>query len=157
MELKPPLEVVKQLQSRVLRVRTGIWLIPKSYLGHEADEAVRLGIEAVDLRKDWLDKLLEDTRFIGVTPDKVLERLDEIAESPDSSDCALIYNIDLLLAYMKQSGRKTVWEGLYNGMPHRSCGLLIAMPIMATYLLPSLDDLHHWRQENRLAGTIYPN
>ena len=157
MELKPPLEVVALLQSRVLRSRTGLWLIPKSYLGHEADESVRLGLEAVDLRKYWLDTLPEGTRFIGVTPDKLLERLDEVAESPGSKDCALIYNIDLLLANIKLSGRKTVWEGLYNGMPHRSRGLLIAMPIMAIDLLPSLDDLYHWRQENRIAGTSYSN
>jgi hypothetical protein len=124
------------------------------YLGQEADEAVRLGLEALDLSKYWLDNLPEGTRFIGLTPNKLLECLDEIAEISGGNDCVLIYNFDLLLAHLKQSERKILWDGLYSYMHHRTRALLIVMPETAVDLLPPSGDLIHWSQENRLAGAL---
>ena len=154
MQPKLPSDVVKLLRTRILPVKIGLWLIPNEYLGHEADEAVRLGIEALDISKFWLDNMPKGTKFIGLTPEKLLERMDDIAELPGGVDCVLIYNFDLMLAHLKQSGRKDVWEGLYLYMRKRTRALLIVMPETAVDLLPPPGDLIHWSQEDRLAGTM---
>jgi len=154
MGLKTPAEVVILLRSPLLRVRTGLWLMPNAYLGHEADEAARLLLEAVDLRLVWMKTLPGGTRFIGLTPERLLEVLDEILGQPGESDCVLVYNFDLFLAYLKQSERKTVWDGLFSALPHRTRGVLIVLPQTARDLLPAPEQLDLWEREQRLAGTV---
>ena len=152
MELRTPAEVIALLRSRVLRVRTGLWLMPNAYIGHEAEEAIRLCVEAVDLRLVWLKTLPEGTRFIGLTPDTLIEALDRIVQQPGDNDCVLAYNLDLFMARLKQSERKTVWESFFNALPHRTRGLLMVMPQMAHDLLPASAQLTLWDREQRLAG-----
>jgi hypothetical protein len=146
-----PDEVVTILRSRVLRVRTGLWIMPNIFLGHEADEAVRLSVEAVDLRDVWLYKLPAETSYIGLTPENFLNTLDEITQKAGYSDCVMIYQMDLFLARLKQTERKTVWDGLFSSLPHRPRGLLITMPQTATELFPSDAQLILWDQEQRFA------
>lgn len=153
MELRTPAEVVALLRSRVLRVRTGLWLMPNAYIGHETDEAVRLRLEAFDLRQMWLKNLPEGTRFIGLTPDNFIEALDKIIQQPGDSDCVLAYNLDLFLARLKQAERKTVWESLFYALPYRTRSLLMVMPQTAHDLLPVPTQLTHLGREQRLAGT----
>jgi hypothetical protein len=153
MELSPPSDVVALVRSRTLLVRIGIWLMSPASLGHEADEAARLRLEAVDMCQLWLNTLPKGSRFIGLTPERLLTRLDEIAQATGSSDCALVYNIDFFLARLKQAERHTVWDDLYGAMPHRPRALIISMPQTAQVLLPSLEELNHWSREKRLAGT----
>ena len=157
MESRTPVEVVALLRSRMLRVRTGLWLFPKAYLGYEADEAIRLRLEAVNLRQVWLDTLPPETHFIGLTPEKLLEVLDDILNLPGKSDCVLVYNLDIFLARLKKAERKSVWEGLFSALPHRTRGLLIAMPQTARDLLPSPKRLKFWEREHRLAGADLRN
>lgn len=153
MGLRTLAEVVALLCSRVLRVRTGLWLIPNAYIGHEADEAVRLRLEVADLRQVWLKNLPEGTRFIGLTPDNLIEEIDRIIQQPGDSDCVLVYNLDLFLARLKLAERKMVWESLFNTLPHRPRGLLMIMPQTAHDLLPVPTQLTLLEQEQRLVGT----
>ena len=106
------------------------------------------------MSKYWLEKLPEGTQFVSLTPEKLLERLDEIADLPGISDCVLIYNFDLLLARLKQSERKIVWDGIYAFMKHRLRAILICIVETAVDLLPSVNDLDSWSQEDRLAGPL---
>jgi len=148
-------EVLQLLQSPILRVRTGIWMMPNEYLGHEADEAVRLNIDAIDLRQVWLDTLPKGTHFIGLTPEKLIGILDHVIEQSGNKDCLLVYNIDLFLAHLKQVERNLVWESLFNALPHRTRGLLIVLPQTAQDLLPATPQLIQWEKEERLAGIAY--
>lgn len=155
MALGTPAEVVALLRSPLLRVRTALWLMPMDYLGREREEAVRLRLDAADLRQVWLNTLPEGTKHIGLTPDKLLDELDRITEQPGASDCVLVYNVDLFLARLRQSERKSFWEGLFTALPHRQRGLLVVMPQRAGDLLPAPDQLTLWEREERLAGTSF--
>ncbi len=155
MALGTPAEVVALLRSHLLRVRTALWLMPMVYLGREEEEAVRLRLEAADLRQVWLKTLPEGTKFIGLSPERLLDKLDHITEQPGTSDCVLVYNIDLFLARLRQAERQTFWEGLFTSLPHRQRGLLVVMPQRASDLLPTPDQLTLWEREGRLAGTFF--
>jgi hypothetical protein len=152
MELISILELAQTVRSRVLRVRTGLWLTPIHLMGQESGEAARLMAEAVNFQELWLAQLPKDTRFVGITGDKLLEVVDHVVQQTGGNDCALLYNFDLLLAKLTRSGRLQVWRALYGEMPHRNRALIIAMPAVAKDLLPDDDALTHWAQEKRLAG-----
>ncbi len=153
MEVKTPSEVVKLIRATILRIRNGLWLLPTTSLGQERNEAARLLVDAVDLRQRLIRHLPADTRFIGLTDQKVIELLDEVAEQEGQSDCALVYNLDLLLSHLKQQEIKYIWQHVIESMPHRSCALLITMPASATDLLPSDEQLVQLAREKRLANT----
>jgi len=152
MELSHLNDLIDLLRSPLLRVRVGIWLMPLTYLGHEADEATRQLLEPIDLCQIWLETLSERSHFIGLTPKKFLTRLNDIAQKMDSNDCALVYNVDFFLAHFKQVERQLVWESLYDAMPHRPRALVISIPETAKILLPSMDLLNRWSNEKRIAG-----
>lgn len=153
MEVKTASEVVKLIRANILRIRTGLWLLPATSLGQERNEAARLLVDVVDLRQRLIQRLPADTRFIGLTDQKVIELLDEVAEQEGQSDCALVYNLDLLLSHLKQQDIKNIWLHVIESMPHRSCALLITMPASATDLLPSDEQLVQLAREKRLANT----
>jgi hypothetical protein len=153
MEVNTPPEVVKLIRANILRIRNGLWLLPTTSLGQERNEAARLLVDAVDVRQRLIQHLPANTRFIGLTDQKIIELLDEIAEQEGQSDCALVYNLDLLLSHLKQKDIKYVWQHLIESMPHRSCALLITMPALATDLLPSDEQMVQLAREKRLANT----
>jgi hypothetical protein len=148
-----PSDLILLLRGHRLRVRTGLWLLPSDLLGHEADEAARLGIDAVDLRQTLLDELPQDTGFSGLDTACVIELLDNLCHSDRGSDCILMYNMDLLLARLRREERNEVWGLLYAGFSHRSRALLIVMPRGANTLLPATQSLQAWLRDGRLAGS----
>ena len=151
MESTTPVELVHLLRGHILRVRTGLYLLPVPMLTRAPDEAARLGIHAVDSR-DWLLKRLpEGTRFSGITVERLLELVDEICREVSESDCLLIYDFDLLVARLKTDERAELWRQLYSGFPHRPRALLIAMPRNAKSMLPRGDLLTLWLRDRRMA------
>ena len=146
-----PSDLITLLRGYRLRVRTGLWLLPAQLFGQEPDEAARLGIDAVDLRKQLLDGLPESTCYSGLNAACVIELLDEICSRDQGSDCLLVYNFDLLLARLRHDERSEVWQLLYDGFPHRSRALLIVMPRGANALLPANQALQAWQRDGRLA------
>lgn len=153
MEVNSPSEVVKLIRANILRIRTGLWLLPTASLGQERNEAARLLVDAVDIREKLIQRLPANSRFIGLTDQKVIELLDEVAEQEGQSDCALVYNLDLLLSHLKQQEIKYIWQHVIESMPHRTCALLITMPASATDLMPSNEQLVQLTREKRLANT----
>lgn len=152
MELISLYELAQTVRSRVLRVRTGLWLTPLQLINQELDEAARILAEAVNMQELWLAQLPKETRFVGISGDKLLGAVDQVIQQAGINDCALVYNFDLLLARLTRSERIQVWRALYAEMPHRNRGLIVAMPAVAKDLLPDDDALTHWAQEKRLAG-----
>ena len=148
-----PSDLITLLRGYRLRVRTGLWLLPRELLGQEPDEAARLGIDAVDLRQQLLAGLPRDTCYSGLNAACVMELLDDICRREQGSDCVLVYNFDLLLARLRHEERREIWELLCDGFPHRSRALLIVMPRSASALLPANQMLQAWRRDGRLTET----
>ena len=143
-------EVITALRGPRFRVRTALWLTPPDVSGHELDVAARLGLDAADARRPILDALDPYSRFIGLDPERIIAALDTIATGPHRTDCALVYNLDLLIARLPFEARDALWNSLYRGFPHRRA-LLLAVPRAAEALLPRDDALDLWRRDGRLA------
>lgn len=148
-------EVITALRGPRFRVRTALWLAPPDVVGREADAAARLGLDAADARRPILDALDPDSRFLGLDPDRIVAALDAIATGPHRTDCALVYNLDLLVARLPFQARDAFWDTLYRGFPHRRA-LLLAVPRSAEALLPRDGALDLWRREGRLAEVSFP-
>jgi hypothetical protein len=138
------------LRRHTLRTRVGLWRMPLEYVGREPDTAASLLIEAFDFRQAVQQQLPEGTRYVRLTFEKVLEALDFVASSEGWTDCALVYNLDLLLAGLKRDERQRVWESLLGGLPYRRRALLLAVPATATQVLPSTQLIESWQRERRL-------
>lgn len=149
-----PSELVDLLQSAKLRVRTGLWLLPPTAVGQEVQEAARLRLDAVDAREPILAAVTEGQRFLGLDELRVLEAINSLSQQNDTTECLVVYNLDLLIARVGVEGRTPLWDLLYSGLPHRPRALLIAMPREATTLLPREDRLEAWRRDGRLAETL---
>ncbi len=148
--LSPVRELIDRLRRPTFRTRVGVWCMPLDYIGQEPDVAVLLGIEAVDVREPILQQLPEGTRFVRLTPEKIFAALDNIANNIGKKDCVLVYNVDLLLAGLTRERRQSVWQGLFDGLPHRSRALVVAIPASAERLLPTAQLLEALQRDERL-------
>lgn len=148
-----PSDVIDLLRSPTLRTRVAIWLAPPEKLGSEKVEAIRLGVEAVDLRDELLAFLEPGTRFVHIDEERLTRLLDGIA-SRAGNGCALVYNLDLLLAAMNVDRCVVWWSTMADGLPYRSRALLLMMPQTASNLLPPPRILLEWREQQRLAGLL---
>ena len=124
--------------------------MPLSKIGHEAEIAVQLGVQALDIGTYLGGKIPAGAEFVRLSATKVVETLDDIASMPGRSDCLLVYNFDLLLSGVRSDERQRIWQNLFNGFPNRSSVLLLTVPESATHLLPSDSLLERWQRDNRL-------
>ena len=152
--MNTPRDLAALLCSGQLRVATGLWLLPKGFLGNEADEAHRLDFEPVDLRQRLLESLEPGTKYAGITADRLVILIDEISQEICDWPGALVYNLDLLLARLNSADRELVWNDLLIALPRRTRAILIAMPDTSVQLLPTKEKLDLWRNDNRLFGSI---
>ena len=147
-----PLPVLELLRGPALRVRTGLWLLPPAELDDAPNEAARAGIDTVDLRHALLAELPLGAAFVALDTNHLLELLDQVASRPHAGACALVYNVDLLLARLPVAQRADVWSFVWDGFDHRRSALLLAMPTTAHALLPTTATLEQWRRADR----VYP-
>jgi len=143
--------LVEYLRRRTARTHVGLWLMPLNRIGHEAEIAVHLGVQALDIGSYYHDKLPPGAEFVRLTAKRVMETLYDIASSIGQSDCVLVYNIDLILSGVKDEERQQIWQELFNRFPGRARVLLIAIPDTAIHLLPSESLLRKWIDDSRLA------
>ena len=151
MEFNNPGSLVTTLRHPDLRVRVGLWLQPLSLMATEADEAARLTVQSVDIRDEFLQTLPAGARFVHLDEGHILELLDSLSQRTHFGDCALIYNLDLLLAALTHGERTSIWEFLLTGLPWRKSALLLTLPNTASRLAPSEIAGEAWRAANRLA------
>jgi hypothetical protein len=128
-----PDTLVELLRRGTPRTRVGLWRMPLNKIGKEAEIAIQLGVQALDISRYYYDHLPNT-----------------IASSIGSSNCVLIYNLDLLLAALKVEEQQQIWKDLFNRFPNRLRSLIIIIPETAYYLLPSETLLEKWQQESRL-------
>lgn len=146
--------LVLTLRHADLRVRVGLWLHPLSLLGVEADEAARLMVQAVDLRGELLQMLSPEARFAHIDEVSVLNLLDGLSRRSYFGGCALVYNLDLLLAALTHKERTSVWDFLFTGLSRRKSALLLTLPATATQLMPAEIVSDEWRTTDRLVITV---
>lgn len=150
-QIEPVIKLVELLRSATLRTRIGLWCMPLEAAGREREIAVQLSVEAVDVRTPLRTKIAPGADYLRLSTVKIIETLDSIASSTGRSDCVLVCNLDLLLSGVTQEQCTQVWEELFNGLPHRSRALLLAIPETATQIMPSDELLAAWRRDNRVA------
>ena len=154
MEPSDPLQDVRALiaflRRATLRTRIGVWHMPLACVGQERDVAALLGVEAVDVRDPIRQQLPEGTRFVRLTVEKTLETLHVIATTQGITDCAFVYNMDLLLTGLSREDRQRFWESLFDGLPYRSRALLMAIPETAHSVLLPDRWREAWRRDGRL-------
>lgn len=149
-----PRKVVELIRANVLRIRTGLWLLPNSCVGQERNEAARLMVDAVDISELLIQHLPATSRFSGLNEQRLIELLDEISDLGGHSNCVLVYNFDLLLARLSPQAINNVWQYLFEFMPHRPRALLLTLPAQAIGLLPSEDQLKFLARDQRLSTII---
>lgn len=144
-----PVSLVQLLQRPVLRIRTGIVLLPIAMLGHERELAARLAIEVVDWRTWKLDSLRSDSNHLGLTSETILKDMREIVEDVTfPGNCLWIFNADLALSALCYNERLRFWDFLYSTFKsHR--GLLFSLPAQASNLLPT-ENRTIWENNERL-------
>ncbi len=145
-----PVSLVRTLQQPILRIRTGIVLLPLDMIGREPELAARLAIEAVDWREWKLARLRSSSRYLGLSSETVLRDFQEIVDDVDlAGNCLWIYNADLPLSGLRHDERLRLWTFLYSNFKQRR-GLLFSLPARASNLL-SLEERGAWESDNRLA------
>lgn len=145
-----PANLVQLLQRPILRIRTGIVLLPLVMLGREPELAARLAIEAVDWREWKLNRLSSDSNHLGLTSETVLRDLREIVEDVNlAGNCLWIYNVDLALSALRYGERLRFWDFLYSTFKQRR-GVLLSLPTRASNLLPTEERIA-WERDERLA------
>jgi hypothetical protein len=132
------------------RTRVGLWRVPLSKIGKEAEIAVNLGAQAVDISRYYYEHLQKGAEVVHLSAPKVISTLDSIASSIGSSNCVLIYNLDLLLSPLKVEELQQIWQDLFNRFPNRRRAIILIIPETAHHLLPSESLLEKWQNESRL-------
>ena len=145
-----PDTLVKFLLRGTSRTRVGLWRFPQKKIGKEGELAINLGVQAIDVSRYYYDRLPQGADHVRLDVSKVLGALDAIATSAGTSRCALIYNLDLLLAALREEERQQIWQSLFNSFPNRPRALIVAISETAHHLLPSEDLLGKWQEESRL-------
>lgn len=149
-QIEPVIKLIEYLRSATFRTRIGLWYMPLEAVGREKDIAVQLNVEAIDIRTPLYTKIAPGAEFLRLSTVKIIETLDLIASNTGRSDCALVYNLDLLLSGIPQKECSQVWKELFDGLPHRSRALLIPIPETAKQTLPGDQLLEAWLRDNRV-------
>lgn len=143
-------ELIRLLQQPILRIRTGILLVPVGVLGSEPELAARFGVEAVDWQAWKLTRVAPNSRYLGLSGETALRDLRELVEDVDLvGNCLWIYNIDLLLSALRYDERMRAWSALFSTFKQRR-GLLFSLPVRAVNLL-SATERRAWECDGRLA------
>ncbi len=121
------------------RTGVGVWLMPRDYLGREAEVAVRLGVEALDAREAYLKSLPEGARFSGLTRPSGYEGLTrllyDLTRVAHQRDCLLVHTLDLLLLGLEVDERQRFWSDTLETFPYPRTKLILAVPEKATEIL----------------------
>jgi hypothetical protein len=149
MDLNNVKQGIVDFSCNTLRDRIKLWLIPSELIGKEDELAVRLGVDAIDIRDILKAELPKGTRFVGLwKPDGdqiVYQSLDTISQKIGRRECVLVYNLDLLLSGLSSKGRQNFWSWVFIGFPHRTRAILLTLNEDAVDLLPSSGLPDSWR------------
>ncbi len=122
------------------RMGVGVWVMPRAYLGQEANIAVRLNVQALDARQAYLQQLPEGARFSGLTrPDghqRLMDLMRVLTQSAHNVNCLLVHTLDLLLLGLEVNEREHFWREVLEGLPYPRTKLILTVPQRASELFP---------------------
>lgn len=143
-------QLIGYLRGSSLRNRTGILLVPVSWLGREREIASRLGISFDDECERVLGQLTPGQRYLGQTWVDLAKDLDNmIQNSRPDGHCLLVANFDIVLSSLGTADRSLFWNFLYASYkpPY---GLLLTLPDEIQRLITE-QELSTWTSTGRLA------
>lgn len=127
-----------QLREPGARRGIGVWLMPMEYLGREEAIAVRLDVQALDIRQVYLGRLPQGARFSGLTAPEGYHNLTrlirDLSQHTQHRDCLLVYTLDLLLLALEVNEREQFWHETLQGLPYPRTKLILAVPERASQL-----------------------
>ena len=141
--------LVDLLCSKVLVNRTGLLLVPHSYLGKEADLVAGLNLDSIDICDFYSKRIPEGSKFISLSVGKLIITIEDITNISGLSDAVLVYNLDLLLSKLTQLERHQTWDRLFHAFPHKKRGVLFFMLSKSENLIPDANNLQAWFSNSR--------
>jgi len=132
-----------------IRSRFGIWICDLSDLGDEENIATRLGAEAIDLSRSYMQSLDPSSTFLSLNEDKLIDLISDISDQKGKTK-VLIYNLDLLLSKLWPNQIKNFWNVLLGGLVYKKRALVFMVPKTASQLIPQNEDYKNWVNNQRI-------
>lgn len=130
--------LVQQLRQPDARISVGVWFLPSEYLGQEEIIAWRLGLQPLDARRAFLERLPEGATHTGLRTrfahEKLFEFINTIGRGKCDRRCLLLHTFDLLLLALEVDAREQFWNAALM-LPYLQTKLIIALPENARFLL----------------------
>ncbi|GEM_PF-5216576 len=148
------IDLIQYLRQPMLRLRTGLWLVPGELLGKEPDYILSLpvGCDVMDLRQAVINFRPTSSPYAAITPEHIHFWLDHILENDIQHDVAVLTQLDLLLASLSADERQVVWKILLNFFVRRSKALIFAIPQRAVGIIITEPEIQAWQNKDRLAS-----
>jgi hypothetical protein len=146
-----PGRLVSTLRAIGNRNRTGIILVPASWLGREDEIAVRLGVGHVDSRAWVLSHLAAGQRYLGANWRSLIGRElhQMVSAGGQVGGCLMVGNFDLFISALPTSERDALWRHL-RSVERPPYGLILALPSQTSRLIePTERD--RWQAAGRFA------
>jgi tRNA nucleotidyltransferase/poly(A) polymerase len=144
------LALVRRLTGGGLYVKTGVLLLPRSWLGREKEVAARLNLGHFDYQSWRVARLRPDERFLRYSAERLLGELDAICAERHEAQHLLLASLDLPVSALSGEERRKFWTFLHHGFTKRPRALLTAFPQAAEELLPWDAELIQWKDQGRL-------
>ena len=142
-------DLVALLNSKELRIRTGVLEIPPSDLGMEKEMAIALETGYCNLCEWRLARISSGQRTLDLRWEQILADLQDVVTCPEVFGASvLVSGIDALLAGTGFEGRKDFWKFTWETFRPEK-GLILTLPSGATNLFPE-ELRRHWEQNERL-------
>ncbi|MGS0626057.1 hypothetical protein ACU8YE_24575, partial [Ralstonia sp. VS2407] len=133
--------LVRRLTGGGLYVKTGLLLLPRSWLGREGEVAARLNLGHLDYQAWRVARLRPGERFLRYSAERLLAELDTLCAERHASEHLLVSKLDLPVAALNGEECRKFWAFLHSAFSKRRRALLVAFPEGASELLPWDTDL----------------
>ena len=130
---------------------SGVLLVPHGLLARQADIALALHMDSVDVRAWKIERLSPLAQYLGLTPKALLEDLHQLLQSVHCDfDCSFLYNMDILIAALDAEQCRDFWRHLLAVYrPQRP--FILTIPREADQVFPE-EERVRWGNVRRLAS-----
>lgn len=143
--------LARRLVGGGLYVKTGLLLLPRRWLGREAEVAARLNLGHLDYQRWRVARLRPGERLLRLSAERLVAELDAICTERHEAQHLLLSTLDLPVAALSGEERRKFWSFVQSAFSKRPRALLIAFPQDAEELLPWDADLQPWKDQGRLS------